>query len=72
MAIESEERRWIVTLASTEIEVAEDAGTADATIGGDPSDVLLWLWGRAPDARVSRSSDEDARLLRARLTLATQ
>jgi uncharacterized protein (TIGR03083 family) len=72
VAIESGERRWIVTLASTEIEVVEDAGTADATIGGDPSDVLLWLWGRAPDARVSRSSDEDARLLRARLTLATQ
>ena len=37
-----------------------------------PSDVLLWLWGRAADDRVSRSSDEDAGLLRARLTLAKQ
>jgi len=72
VAIESGERRWIVTLAPTEIEVVEDVGTADATIGGDPSNVLLWLWGRTTDDRVTRSSDEDARLLRARLTLATQ
>ena len=71
VAIESDGRRWIVTLSPIEIEVVE-AGTADSTIGGDPSDVLLWLWGRAADGRVSRSSDEDARLLRARLTLATQ
>jgi hypothetical protein len=53
--------------------VDEAAGGADATIGGEPSDVYLWLWGRAPDERITREGDEDVvRLLRSWLVRATQ
>ena len=72
VAIDAGDRRWVVTLEPTAVEVVAGAEDSDATIGGDPSDLLLWLWGRAADDRVSRTSDEDAALLRARLTLATQ
>jgi uncharacterized protein (TIGR03083 family) len=68
-------RTWCVTLRQESVEVTPgDAGAdAAASIAGDPSDVLLWLWGRAPDACVLRSGDEVAlRLLRSRLVLATQ
>jgi uncharacterized protein (TIGR03083 family) len=64
---------WIVTLEPEAVSIAERDGAAEAALGGDPSDVLLWLWGRAPDERVVRSGDDDAlRLLRSRLVLATQ
>ena len=72
VAVDADDRRWVVTLEPTAVEVVEGAEDSDATIGGDPSDLLLWLWGRAADDRVSRTSDEYAALLRARLTLATQ
>jgi len=80
VAVEAGSRRWVVTLEPTAVGIAEDAGEADATITGeadatitgDPSNVLLWLWGRAADDRVSRTSEAEATLLRARLTLATQ
>ena len=40
---------------------------------GDPSDVLLWLWGRVPDDRVEQAGDaETHRLMRTRLVMATQ
>jgi uncharacterized protein (TIGR03083 family) len=73
VAIGSSTRAWIVTLERSTIEVAEGGGDAEATIGGEPSDVLLWLWGRAADPRVSRSGPEETiRLLRSRLAQATQ
>ncbi len=66
-------KTWRVTLERESVSVNEDGGAGDATLGGDPSDVLLWLWGRAPDERVVRSGDGEAlRLLRSRLALATQ
>lgn len=73
VAVSTGGRTWHVTLERESVGVTEDGGDADATLGGDPSDVLLWLWGRAPDERLTRSGDEDAiRLLRSRLVLATQ
>jgi uncharacterized protein (TIGR03083 family) len=73
VAIEAGGRGWIVTLEPNEVGVAEEARAADAAIGGDPSDVLLWLWGRAADERVSRSGPEATTgLLRSRLKQATQ
>jgi uncharacterized protein (TIGR03083 family) len=73
VAISAGARTWLVTLERGSVTVAEDGGAAAAALGGDPSDVLLWLWGRAPDERVTRSGDADAlRLLRSRLMLATQ
>ena len=73
VAISTGGRTWLVTLERESVTVAEDGGDPEATLGGDPSDVLLWLWGRSPDERVTRSGDEDSlRLLRSRLVLATQ
>jgi hypothetical protein len=73
VAISTGAKTWCVTLEREAVSITDDGGIADATLGGDPSDVVLWLWGRAPDERVMRSGDEDAvRLLRSRLVLATQ
>jgi uncharacterized protein (TIGR03083 family) len=73
IAISTGGKTWGVTLEREAVSIHDDGGAADATLGGDPPDVLLWLWGRSPDDRVLRSGDEDAiRLLRSRLILATQ
>jgi uncharacterized protein (TIGR03083 family) len=73
VAISAGGRTWRVTLERNSVSVDEDGGDADAALGGDPSNVLLWLWGRSPDERVTRSGDGGAlHLLRARLVLATQ
>jgi uncharacterized protein (TIGR03083 family) len=73
VAISTGGRTWRVTLEKESMSVAEEGGAGDATLEGDPSDVLLWLWGRAPDERVTRSGDQEALgLLRSRLILATQ
>ncbi|PZS30375.1 MAG: maleylpyruvate isomerase family mycothiol-dependent enzyme [Pseudonocardiales bacterium] len=65
-------RAWLVTLQAKEVTVEETSGEADATIGGASSDVLLWLWGRAPDSAVALSGDPAViRLFRERLAYAT-
>ncbi|HEX5950639.1 MAG TPA: maleylpyruvate isomerase family mycothiol-dependent enzyme, partial [Actinomycetota bacterium] len=64
---------WNVELSREAVAVTEGDGARDAAVEGAPSDVVLWLWGRAGDDRVTRSGDADVlRLLRARLVLATQ
>jgi uncharacterized protein (TIGR03083 family) len=71
--IASPGRSWLVGLETAEVTVSRERGRWDARIEGDPSSVLLWLWGRAPDERIERSGDLDAiGVLRARLALATQ
>lgn len=46
--------------------------TAAATVTGEPGDVLLWLWGRAPDDAIVVDGDRAAAArLRTRLALAT-
>ncbi len=74
VTVVSGDRVWVVTLEPTAIGVAEGADDAvSATVGGDPSDVDLWLWGRAPDEAIDTSGEAaDVQLLRARLALATQ
>jgi hypothetical protein len=48
-------------------------GRADATVTGEPSELLLWLWGRRPESAVYVEGDESAvRGLRTRLAAATQ
>ena len=74
IAVAGGNRTWVVTLEPTEIRVIE-APTAgvSATVGGDPSNVDLWLWGRAADEAVEVSGEPSvARLLRKRLVDATQ
>jgi uncharacterized protein (TIGR03083 family) len=74
VAVIGGDRAWVVALEPTEIEVGEGSGDGvSATVGGDPSNVDLWLWGRAPDSAIEASGTaSDVRLLRERLVLATQ
>jgi uncharacterized protein (TIGR03083 family) len=73
VAIATSDRTWRVGLERESVTIAEGGGARDATLEGDPSDVVLWLWGRSPDERVTRTGDDQAlRLLRSRLVLATQ
>jgi uncharacterized protein (TIGR03083 family) len=73
VAISTGGRTWFVTLERERMSVSEDGESRDAVIEGDPSDVLLWLWGRAPDDRVFLSGDGAMiRLTRTRLAMATQ
>ena len=66
-------QRWLVTLREQSIEVGSPDGAAvNGTVRGAPSDVLLWLWGRAGDPAVDLGGDLAAiRLLRERLAWAT-
>ncbi len=74
------DRRWQVRLGRTQVEVEElaaatepDAGTHGVTVSGEPSDVLLWAWGRAAVDPLSVEGDLDVlAAFRRRLALATQ
>ena len=74
VAVIGDDRAWVVALEPSEIRVTEGSGDGvSATVGGDPSNVDLWLWGRAPDGAIAASgAARDVRLLRERLVLATQ
>lgn len=72
-------RTWRVRLDRTAVTVTEHAADpsitdgADAVVSGDPSDVLLWAWGRAPIDLLSVEGDAAAvTALRRRLVMATQ
>lgn len=73
VVIQTGGRAWDVVLDRGAMTVTDVGGEADARLSGDPSDVLLWLWGRADDDRVTYEGDADThRVLRERLTMATQ
>jgi uncharacterized protein (TIGR03083 family) len=74
VAVIGGDREWVITLEPTAIRVAEgDGNGVSATIVGDPSNVDLWLWGRAPDGAIEVFGTASAvRLLREWLVLATQ
>jgi hypothetical protein len=69
---------WRCRLRPARVDIARVTGAstrepADATVDGQPSLVLLWLWGRAPDDAVVLGGDPDViRTLRGRLQMATQ
>jgi len=63
---------WEVALKPDQVEVLRAAsGGAVATVSGQPSEVLLWLWGRGPRPEVS-GEEAVVTELRERLGLATQ
>jgi uncharacterized protein (TIGR03083 family) len=73
VAVATGGRTWRVAMMPEEVTVEESDGDAEATVSGEPGDVLLWLWGRAGDERVTFGGDRDAaRRFRERLALATQ
>ncbi len=65
---------WSVRLedASTIVESGAHA-SPDAELSGDPGELFLYLWGRAPLDALTRTGDESRiALMRARLAAATQ
>jgi uncharacterized protein (TIGR03083 family) len=67
---------WHVAVASGEPEqilLQRESGPAQVTISGEPSELLLWMWGRRPDAAVTFAGDPAAAAaLRDLLSIATQ
>jgi hypothetical protein len=53
--------------------VGDVTGEPDVRVTGEPSNLLLWLWGRAPESAIEVAGDVAvARRLRHHLALATQ
>lgn len=64
---------WRIVMSPDPITVGDVTSEAEAEVTGEPSNLLLWLWGRAPDSAVAIDGDPAAaRPLRDRLSLATQ
>ena len=64
---------WRTTLTADEAQLSREPGPADAVVAGEPSELLLWLWGRRPDSAVTREGDEELlRAFRERLRVVTQ
>lgn len=64
---------WRVAMSPDRVTVGDATGDAEARVTGEPSDLLLWLWGRGSDSSLQVTGDRAvARRLRERLALATQ
>ena len=67
---------WHLAVAAGEPEqvvLTRQASPAQATVSAEPSELLLWLWGRRPDPAVTITGDRTAAAaLRDLLVLATQ
>jgi uncharacterized protein (TIGR03083 family) len=73
VAVRSGDQAWRVTMSPDRMDLARQAGPADATITGEPSEVLLALWGRRPLSAVRIEGDRSVvDAFRDRLRLATQ
>ncbi|MCF2529441.1 maleylpyruvate isomerase family mycothiol-dependent enzyme [Yinghuangia soli] len=48
---------WRLTLHRDAVEVSRSPGFTDASVRGEPGDLLLYLWGRRPGTVVSRTGD---------------
>lgn len=72
LSVGTPERSWAIRMHEDRVDVA-DGGVVEATVMAEPSSLLLWLYGRAPDDVVTVSGDtHSAQTLRKRLALATQ
>jgi hypothetical protein len=66
-------RAWRVEFSPTEIKVDEVVDKSATQVTGEPSPLLLWLWGRTPDSLVRFAGDIDvAHRLREQLAIAAQ
>jgi uncharacterized protein (TIGR03083 family) len=73
VAVRTREHLWRVTLAPDDVVLERERGPAQALVTGDPSELLLWLWGRRPQAAVAVEGDRSAiDGMRARLQVVTQ
>jgi uncharacterized protein (TIGR03083 family) len=73
VAIRTGENLWRATLDQEEVTLTSGPGPSHATVSGEPSELLLWLWGRRPLSAVTVEGDDAVIAeLRERLSLATQ
>lgn len=73
VAVRTGDHIWRTTLTADEAVLSREPGPADAVVSGEPSELLLWLWGRRPDGSVVREGDEELlRAFRERLRVVTQ
>lgn len=71
--VATRDRLWRVTMKPAEVRLDAGGAPPDAVVSAEPSPLLLWLWGRAPDSAVEVTGDREAAgRLRERLALATQ
>ena len=52
VAVRTGEHIWRLTLTADDVDLSREPGPADAVVSGEPSELLLWLWGRRPDTAV--------------------
>ena len=73
VAVRTGDHLWRVTLTPDDIELSRDPGPSVAVVSGEPSELLLWLWGRRPAAAVTIEGDHSlVDAMRARLKVVTQ
>lgn len=75
IGLRAADRSWLVVLAAEDVTVEPFSGQdVDAVVSAEPSDLLLWLWGRLPVESGSVQADGDpaaVERLRRRFALAT-
>ncbi|RJK97802.1 maleylpyruvate isomerase family mycothiol-dependent enzyme [Vallicoccus soli] len=57
IAVRTAGRTWRVALDADGVQVAHGPGSSDATVTGDPSELLLWLWRRRGEEAVDASGE---------------
>jgi uncharacterized protein (TIGR03083 family) len=73
VAIRTGDHIWRQTLTADSADLSREPGPADAVVSGEPSELLLWLWGRRPDSAVQREGDQELlAAFRDRLRVVTQ
>jgi uncharacterized protein (TIGR03083 family) len=72
VAVRTGDHIWRVTLNPDDVVLSRDPGPSDAIVTGEPSELLLWLWGRRPDSSVTIEGDAGlAAAMRERLVVVT-
>ncbi|MGZ4594926.1 MAG: maleylpyruvate isomerase family mycothiol-dependent enzyme [Actinomycetes bacterium] len=73
VAVRTGDHIWRSTLNADDVVLSREPGAADAVVSGEPSELLLWLWGRRPDSAVLIEGDaEHVKGFRERLRVVTQ
>jgi uncharacterized protein (TIGR03083 family) len=73
VAVRTGDHVWRSTLTPDDVGLSREPGAADAVVSGEPSELLLWLWGRRPDSAVLLEGDRELLTgFRERLKVVTQ
>jgi uncharacterized protein (TIGR03083 family) len=73
VAVRTGDHIWRAALNPDDVELSREPGPCDAVVSGEPSELLLWLWGRRPDGAVTLEGDQQLMAgFRERLKVVTQ